>query len=483
MFENLSDKLQDAFRNLAGKGKLSEKNIEDVMRQIRLALLDADVNYKVVKEYIAEVREECLGEKVLKGVNPGQMATKVVHDHLTELMGAANVPLELPEEGLAVLMLVGLHGSGKTTTSAKLALHLKQQGKNPLLVAGDLRRPAAIDQLEVLGRQIAVPVFADRSGGNSAEVANAARAHARHEGFDTMIFDTAGRHQLAEDLVQELVLAKRILNPSEILLVADAALGQEAVAVATGFDEALGLSGIILTKLDGDARGGAALSMRRVTGKPVKFVGVGEKLEDLQAFHPDRMADRILGMGDVVSLVENIQGKIDEDEAKKLEQKMLKSKFDFSDFQAQLRQLRRLGGMQSLLSYLPGGASLLQKFDLDEGVLKHVEAVIQSMTPYERQHPVLLNNFSRRQRIARGAGRPLIEVQQLLKRFETMRGMLSQYGKMAKKMGGIGVPALPDFSGGSSDDRSVRDSAAKSMGQKTKKARRKRHRQKRRNKR
>ncbi len=466
MFDSLTDRLADTFKRLSGRGALTEKNVDDAMREIRMALLDADVNYKIVKEYIADVREACLGEKVLRGVNPGQMTKKVVHDHLVELMGEANAPLEL-NAFPATIMMVGLHGSGKTTTSAKLALHLKKQGKRPLLVAADLHRPAAIDQLEVLAKEIDVPIFMNRTTQNIAEVANEARAHARHNGNDTMIFDTAGRHQIAADLVQELVMAQRVLNPDEILLVADAALGQEAVSVATHFDEALGLTGIVLTKLDGDARGGAALSMRKTTGKPIKLIGVGERLEDLQPFHPDRMADRILGMGDVVSLVEDIQDKIDEDEAKRLEQKMLKNKFDFDDFLSQLRQLKRLGGLSQLLDYLPGGKNLLKGADFDESTLKHVEAVIQSMTKYERAHPEVMNALSRRQRVANGAGRPLVEVQQLMKRFDMMRGMMSQFGRMSKSI---------------DEDGNIRLAPKSSASQKAKKAKRKRHRPKRKNK-
>ncbi|OVE80917.1 signal recognition particle protein, partial [bacterium M21] len=433
MFDNLTDRLQDTFRDLTGRGSLDEKNIDDAMRQIRLALLDADVNYKIVKEYIAAVRAECLGEKVIRGVKPGEMTKKVVHDHLVKLMGEANVPLDL-DGAPASIMMVGLHGSGKTTTTAKLGMHLKSLGKRPLLVAADLYRPAAIDQLEALARDIELPVFANRDTKNIVEVANTARAEARKNGNDVLIFDTAGRLQIAEDLVQELVMAKRILQPNEILLVADAALGQEAVSVASHFDEALGLTGIVLTKLDGDARGGAALSMRQVTGKPIKLIGIGEKMDDLQSFHPDRMADRILGMGDVVSLVENIQQQIDEKDAKKLEEKMLKNKFDFEDFLSQLRQLRKLGGFSSILDYLPGGRNLMKGMDFDESMLTHVEAIIQSMTQKERATPPLLNNANRRHRIAKGSGRPVIEVQQLIKRFEMMRGMMSQFGKMSQYM-------------------------------------------------
>ncbi|MCJ8328702.1 MAG: signal recognition particle protein [Lentisphaeria bacterium] len=445
MFENLTDKLDLTFRNLTGKGTLSEANIDDAMREIRMALLDADVNFKIVKDYISEVKAECLGERVLKGINPGQMTKSVVHKHLVSLMGEANVPLEF-KEFPASIMMVGLHGAGKTTTSAKLALHIKKTlNKKPLLVAADLMRPAAIDQLEALGKQIDIEVFAMREGANPVVLANEARAYARHNGFDVLIFDTAGRLQIADDLVQELVSVKQILNPSEILLVADSALGQEAVSVADHFNQALDITGIVLTKLDGDARGGAALSMRKVTGKPIKFIGIGEKMEELQNFHPDRMADRILGMGDVATLVDNIQGQIDEDEAKKLEEKMLKNKFDFNDFLSQIKQVRKLGGLNSIMSYLPGGKKMMGGADVDEDQLKYVEAVVLSMTTEEREQPQLMRSNARRQRVAKGAGRPLLEVQQLIKRFNDMKGIMSQMGKMAQHMDEDGnISIAPD---------------------------------------
>lgn len=468
MFENLTDRLQDTFRDLTGRGALTEKNIQDSMRQVRLALLEADVNYKTVKEFIADVQEECLGEKVLRSVKPGQQAVKVVNDKLTDLMGEANVPLDLKDYP-APIMMVGLHGSGKTTTTAKLANHLKKQGKNVLLVAADVYRPAAIDQLEFLGKELGIPVFSDRDSKDVTKIAVQARQFARQESLDTMILDTAGRLQVDEELVQELIKLKNVVVPNEVLLIADAALGQEAVSVASHFDEALDLSGIILTKLDGDARGGAALSMRRVTGKPIKFVGVGEKIEDLEPFHPERMASRILGMGDVVSLVEKAAETISEDEAKKLEEKMLKNQFDLNDFLKQLTQLRRLGGMGAVLDLIPGGRQLTQGMDINEEMLRHVEAIVKSMTPHERTHPEVLNQPSRRKRIANGAGRPLMEVQQLLKRFEVMRQMMSKFGKMSKGGGG-GMPAMgggmPGGGGGTPQQES----------QKAKKKRRKRSR-------
>jgi signal recognition particle subunit SRP54 len=429
VFDNLSDKLQDTFRDLTGRGTLNEKNIKDAMRDIRLALLDADVNYATVKSFIADVEQECLGEKVLRSVSPGQQAVKVVSDKLTELMGESNAPLNL--EGFpATIMIVGLHGGGKTTTSAKLAAHLKKQGRHVLLVAADVYRPAAIDQLEFLGQQIGVPVYSDRLATDIAQIAEAGRQKARHDGCNTMIIDTAGRLQIDHDLVQELVQVRDKVEPNEILLVGDAALGQEAVSVAKHFDDALGVSGMVLTKLDGDARGGAALSMRQQTGKPIKFIGVGEKIEDLEPFYPDRMASRILGMGDVVSLVEKAEEAISVEEAKQLEEKMLKNRFDFNDFRSSLDQLRKLGGLGSLMNMLPGGRKMLGGMQLDESMFIPVESMISSMTPEERAEPDLLKkDESRRQRIARGSGRDVGEVDGLLQRFGSMKDMMSGYGR------------------------------------------------------
>ncbi len=442
MFDSLTDKLQETFRDLTGRGRLTEQNIEDAMRQVRLALLEADVNYKTVKDFVADVQQECLNEKVLKSVTPGQQAIKVVNDKLAALMGEANAPLELTSQP-APIMMVGLHGSGKTTTTAKLANHLRKQGRKVLLVAADVYRPAAIDQLEFLGKQLGIKVYSDRASTDISKIALAARDYARQEHLDTMILDTAGRLQVDEELVQELITLKQTIQPNEVLLVADAALGQEAVSVATHFDEALAITGIILTKLDGDARGGAALSMRKVTGKPIKFVGVGEKIEDLEPFHPERMASRILGMGDVVSLVEKAAETISMDEAKRLEEKMIKNQFDLNDFLNQLNQLRKLGGMSTVLNMIPGGRNLTQGMDINEDMLRHVEAIIFSMTPYERSHPEVLNQITRRKRIAQGCGRPLVDVQQLLKRFEVMRQMMQRYGKMSKAMSAGGAPPSP----------------------------------------
>ena len=436
MFERLTDRLQDVFRNLAGRGRLTESNIGDAMNDVRRALLDADVNYQVAKEFVNGVRQECLGEAVMKSVAPGQQAVKIVNDRLVALLGETNAPLDLGAAP-AVVMLVGLHGSGKTTTAAKLALHLKtRQNRKVLLAAADLYRPAAIDQVEILGRDLGIPVYAERESKDVAQLAVNARNRAQQDGLDVVILDTAGRLQIDEDLVKELIEIKRRAQPREILLVADAALGQEAVSVAQHFDQALGITGIILTKLDGDARGGAALSMRQVTGKPIKFVGVGERPTDLEAFHPDRMASRILGMGDVVSLVEKAREQFDEDEAKELEAKLRESRFDFSDFLDQLKKIRNMGGILSLLDMVPGVGQIKDKMGgVDEGMFNRIEGIICSMTAYERQHPDLID-MSRRRRIARGSGVELMEVNQLLKQFQTMRQMVARFGKTG------GVPAM-----------------------------------------
>ena len=468
MFESLTGKLQETFRNLTGRGTLTEKNIEDAMQQVRMALLEADVNYKIVKEFVTEVRQECLGERVMKSITPGQQAIKVVNDKLIELMGETNSPLNLANSP-ASIMMVGLHGGGKTTTSAKLAHHLTKQGKRVLMVAADVYRPAAIDQLETLGRDMGIPVFADRSTNDVNSIVSQAKHLAQNERKNVMIIDTAGRLQIDQELVKELIRLKKTVNPDEILLVGDAALGQEAVSVASHFDQALNITGIVLTKMDGDARGGAALSMRKITGKPIKFVGIGEKVTDLDAFHPDRMASRILGMGDVVSLVEKAAETISMEEAKKLEQKMLKNKYDLNDFLNQLQQLKKLGGMSVILDMIPGGKQLKEGMDIDERMLKHTEAVLSSMTPEERSQPEILGLLSRRQRIAKGCGRPLVEVQQLLKRFETMRGMMSNYRKLSGMFGGGGMGDGPRFG-----------QPVKVLSQKEKKAKRKKHKQKRR---
>jgi signal recognition particle subunit SRP54 len=446
VFERLTDKFQTAFRSLTGRGRLTEANISAAMNEIRRALLDADVNYAVAKDFIAQVRKECLGEAVMESVSPGQQAVKVVHDRLVDLLGESRAPLDL-EAKLSVIMLCGLHGSGKTTTSAKLAYHLREkEGRKVMLAAADLHRPAAIDQLEILGKELDFPVFADRESKDISQVAVDAMNAARQAGCDTLIVDTAGRLQIDTELVQELVELKRRTQPREILLVGDAALGQEAVSVAEHFDEALGISGIILTKLDGDARGGAAVSMRQVTGRPIKFVGVGERHTDLEPFHPDRMAGRILGMGDVVSLVERASEQFEADEAKKLEEKLRKSTFDFEDFTSQLNKIRKMGGFMSLMKMIPGmGGALPDNLSVDDGEFNRIEGIINSMTKRERQNPEILG-VSRRQRIAKGSGVSLTDVNQLIKQFMQMRQMMSRLGRG----GGMGAAMGELMAGGGS---------------------------------
>jgi signal recognition particle subunit SRP54 len=445
VFERLTDKFQSAFRSLTGRGRLTEANISAAMNEIRRALLDADVNYAVAKEFIADVRRECMGEAVMKSVTPGQQAVKIVHDRLVELLGESRAPLALDAK-LSVIMLCGLHGSGKTTTSAKLAYHLREkEGRKVMLAAADLHRPAAIDQLEILGKELDFPVFANRESKDISQVAVDAMNAAREQDCDTLIVDTAGRLQIDTELVQELVELKRRTQPREILLVGDAALGQEAVSVAEHFDEALGITGIILTKLDGDARGGAAVSMRKVTGRPIKFVGVGERHQDLEPFHPDRMAGRILGMGDVVSLVERASEQFEEDEAKKLEEKLRKSTFDFEDFTSQLNKIRKMGGFMSLMKMIPGmGGAMPDNLSVDDGEFNRIEGIINSMTKQERQNPELLG-ITRRQRIAKGSGVSLTEVNQLIKQFMQMRQMMSRLGRGG---GGMGAAMGDLMSGG-----------------------------------
>ncbi len=448
MFELLTDKLNDAFRGLTGRGVLNEANINDALREVRRALLEADVNYQVVKDFIAEVKAECLGERVLKSVKPGQQAIKVVHDHLVSLLGDEHVSLSLGGKP-AVVMLVGLHGGGKTTSAAKLAHRLRQrEGRSVMLAACDLHRPAAIDQLEILGRQLDIPVHSQRGSRDIAQVALEARQAAAAAGVDTLIVDTAGRHQIDRDLVQELVATKERVQPCEILLVADSALGQEAVSVARHFDQALGITGLILTKLDGDARGGAALSMRRVTGQPIKFIGTGESMDALEPFHPDRLASRILGMGDVVGLVEKASEQFAEEEAAKLEEKMRRQSFDFEDFRAQLGKLKKMGGLMSMLDLLPGMGRLKEKLPVDDKQLQRVDAIIGSMTPQERRNPRLLDH-SRRRRIAAGSGVEDKEVNALVDRFDMMKKMMGGAGGMDNMQemlsglqGGGGMPGM-----------------------------------------
>jgi len=474
MFDSLSQKLQSVFKNLRGYGKLSESNVADALREVRVALLEADVNYKVAKDFIERTKQRALGQEVLTSVTPGQQIIKIVHDELVALMGGleGEAPAEPsggsvrreahppegsvrreahPPEGsvrreahppgggypTGNWMMVGLHGSGKTTSSGKLAKLLAKNGRKPLLVACDVYRPAAIDQLETLGRQIQIPVFALRGETDVTKIARQALAVAQTQDRDLVIFDTAGRLHIDGELVQELVHLRDLVKPQEILLVADAATGQEAVNIAEHFDKALGLTGIVLTKLDGDARGGAALSMRAVTGKPIKFAGVGEKLDELEAFYPERMAGRILGMGDVVGLVEKAQEAFDATEAEKMQQKIADQTLNLEDFLAQLQQLKKLGPLENLLGMLPG-MSNMKGLSLGEGQLKRVEAIVQSMTRTERRQPELLN-ASRRTRIARGSGTSVAEVNDLLKQFNMMKRMMKDMGKLQKKIGRTGI--------------------------------------------
>ncbi len=444
MFDNLSDKFQSAFKKLSGKAELTEKNMTEAMRDIRLALIEADVNFTIVKEFIEEAKNAVMGEKVLKSVSPGEQAIKEVNDLLVKLMGTENAPLEIDSD-LATIMMVGLHGAGKTTTTGKLANKLKSEGKKILLVAADVYRPAAIDQLEFLGKDLGVEVYSDREEKDVVAIAKKALAKAKLNGFDLVIFDTAGRLQIDTELVNELVKVKQAVDPNEILLVADSALGQEAVSVAQHFHQALGLTGTILTKLDGDARGGAALSIRKVTGVPIKFVGTGEKMEDLDSFYPDRMASRILGMGDVVSLVEKAAEQISEEEAMKLEEKMMKNQFDLQDFLNQLNMLKRMGGLGFLIKMLPGGKKLKDALSMGEGQLKKIEAIIKSMTKAEKVKPTIIN-LSRKKRIAGGSGSTIQEVTQLINRFNDMKKMMSGLSGM---MGGGGkMPSMPPMDGG-----------------------------------
>ena len=447
MFDSLSSKLQGAFKNLRGLGKISEDNISEALREVRMALLEADVNFKVAKEFLARVKEKSLGEEVLTSVQPGQQIVKIINDELVTLLGDTNAKLETGGNPTCIMM-VGLHGAGKTTSSGKLAKLIKKQGRQPLLVAADVYRPAAMDQLETLGQQVDVPVLALKGEKDVQKIARAAMEEARAQACNVLIFDTAGRLQIDEDLVQELIDLKGLIKPQEILLVLDAATGQEAVSVATHFDEALGITGSILTKLDGDARGGAALSLKSVTGRPIKFVGVGEKLDEFEAFHPERMAGRILGMGDVVSLVEKAAEAIEEDEAARMEEKLRKGEFSLEDFLEQMRAMKKLGPLENIVGMLPGGDAALKDADLDKGQaeLRRMEALICAMTPKERRQPNILN-ASRRRRIAAGTGVKVAELNSMLNKFFQMQQMMKKMGKMQKMMAKMGGGDLGGLGG------------------------------------
>ena len=437
MFSQLSDGLEGVFKKLRGQGKISEKNVSDAMREIRMALLEADVEFTVAKKFVSKVKEEALGEKVLKSITPGQQVVKIFQDSLVDLLGGDAAPLDLDPP--ARIVMCGLNGAGKTTTSGKLALRLKKEGRKPILVACDLYRPAAVEQLATLAGEIDVPVYRAEPGEKDVlKVAKKAITWAEAQSGNVLIFDTAGRQEIDHELVKELQSLCKFLKPKETLLVADAATGQQSVSVATHFDEAVGLTGIVLTKLDGDARGGAALSMRSVTGKPIKFIGEGEKLENLDVFVPSRLAERILGMGDVVGLVEKAAEAFDEDEAVRMAERMKKSTFDFNDFLAQMKMMQKMGPLEGIIGMIPGASKLKGLAGvMDDKKLKKIEAIVLSMTPKERSRPEILNG-KRRSRIAKGSGNSVTQVNQFLKQFAQMRKMMKSKGKMKKMLSQLG---------------------------------------------
>jgi len=452
VFSGLAEKLQGTFKKLKGKGKLSETDVKQAMREVRLALLEADVNYKVVKNFVSKVQERAVGQEVFQSLTPGQQVIKIVNDELTQLMGGTQSSINLSSKPPTVVMMVGLQGAGKTTSAGKLAKVMKKQGRRPLLVAGDIYRPAAIKQLQVLGEQLELPVFAMGDKQNPVNIAKAALEHAKGHGNDFVIIDTAGRLHVDEKLMQELENIKAMVQPTEILLVVDAMTGQDAVNVAEMFNEQLGLTGVVLTKLDGDTRGGAALSVKAVTGCPVKYVGLGEKLDALEPFHPDRMASRILGMGDVLSLIEKAQDNFNEEKAKELEKKIRQQQFTLEDFLDQLQQMKSMGPMEDIISMLPGvgNAKQLKNLQVDEKELVRTEAIIQSMTDEERRKPEIING-SRKKRIAAGSGTRVQDVNRILKQFAQAKKLMRQFAgadqsKLAKKMskkskkGGLGLP-------------------------------------------
>ncbi len=447
-FEGLTEKLSAAFKKLRGKGRLTEADVKEAMREIRLALLEADVSYKVVKDFVKKTTERCVGSDVLESLTPAQMIVKIVNEELTNLMGSENQKLTIASKPPTVVMLVGLQGAGKTTNGAKLAGLMKKQGKRPLLVACDIYRPAAIQQLQVVGEKLGLPVF-QMGQTNPIEIAKAAVAHAAKHGNDMVFLDTAGRLHIDEALMEELSGIKEAVQPTEILLVLDAMTGQDAVNAAQAFDAQLDITGVMLSKLDGDARGGAALSVKAVTGKPIKFIGTGEKLDQIEPFHPGRMASRILGMGDVLTLIEKAEAAFDQKKAEELEQKLRSNKFTLADYYDQLVQLKGMGSVQDLLGMMPGMGNL-KNVQVDEGALGRTEAIIQSMTPYERENPNCLNH-SRKRRIAAGSGVKVEEVNKMLKSFEMMQTLMRQMngsGKRKKKNRGFGgLPNLPGMGG------------------------------------
>ena len=435
MFENLSERLERSFKILKGEGKITEINVAETLKDVRRALLDADVNYKVAKQFTDTVKQKALGQNVLTAVKPSQLMVKIVHDELAQLMGGETADVSLNSHP-SVILMAGLNGAGKTTFSGKLALMLKTKRKrNPLMAACDVYRPAAIEQLRVLGEQIGVPVFTEPDSNDPVQIALDAIHEAKAKGYDTVIVDTAGRLAIDEKLMQEIAAIKQAINPDETLFVVDAMTGQDAVNTAKEFNDRLDYTGVVLTKLDGDTRGGAALSIRTVVDKPIKFVGTGEKMEAIDAFHPARMADRILGMGDIVSLVERAQEQYDEAEARRLQKKIQKNQFDFNDFYKQIQQIKKMGNIKDLASMIPGVGKALKDIDIDDNAFKGIEAIILSMTPQERTHPEILNT-SRRQRIARGSGTDIQQVNRLLKQFDQTRKMMKMVtsNKMAQMM-------------------------------------------------
>ena len=428
MFESLSERLERSFKILKGEGVISEINVSETLKDVRRALLDADVNFKIAKQFTDTVKQKAMGQNVLKAVKPSQMMVKIVHDELVELMGGEKTDISI-KANPAIVLIAGLQGSGKTTFSAKLAKHLKsKRGRNPLLVAGDVYRPAAIEQLKVLGAQIEVPVYTEEGSRNPVEIARNAIREAKKSGHDLVIIDTAGRLAVDQEMMNEIAAVKNAVSPHETLFVVDSMTGQDAVNTAFEFNERIDYDGVVLTKLDGDTRGGAALSIRSVVNKPVKFVSTGEKMDAMDIFYPERMADRILGMGDIVSLVEKAQEQYDEEEARKLQKKIAKDQFDFNDFISQIQQIKKMGNMKDLMGMIPGVSKAIKNLDIDDNAFRGIEAIISSMTPAERSNPVLLNG-SRRKRIASGSGTTVMEVNRLLKQFDETRRIMKMVAK------------------------------------------------------
>jgi len=436
MFENLSDRLEKSFKLLKGEGRITEINIAETLKDVRRALLDADVNYKIAKSFTDTVKEKALGEDVLKSVKPGQMMVKIVHDELASLMGGTKQEINL-KSSPTIILIAGLQGSGKTTFTGKLSNFIKtKKGKHPLVVAGDVYRPAAIEQLKVIAEQVDIPVFTEEGNNNPVDIAKKAIAHAKQNGHDVVIIDTAGRLAVDEKMMNEIANIKKAVSPDEILFVVDSMTGQDAVNTAKEFNDRLDFDGVVLTKLDGDTRGGAALSIRKVVNKPIKFVGTGEKMDALDIFHPERMADRILGMGDIVTLVEKAQEQFDEEESKKLQKKIAKNQFNFNDFLSQIQQIKKMGNLKDLAGMIPGVGKALKNVDIDDDAFKSIEAIIKSMTPDELNNPHIING-SRRKRIAAGSGTNIQEVNRLIKQFDETRKMmkmLSGAGNMKKMM-------------------------------------------------